>query len=246
MTCQELRSHFEENRDSGIGTDRGSAAEHISACADCSRFVEEQRALAQNLTSMRELAGQVPESLDAVVVGRYRQFVAQRVDLPASNARPLFAWWAWGAAVAAVLAATAFWVMSKHAATTAKTAPPTPPITVPAAQVTTANAAAHPPARDVASNVSTRAIVKRRPVAGSGSEAPVRLARSLPEGFRSLMYCDELSCPEGMDMIRVQLPASAMHRALPGFIQTSGSVTADVLIGPDGIARGIRYEEIEF
>jgi hypothetical protein len=68
----------------------------------------------------------------------------------------------------------------------------------------------------------------------------------MPEGFRSLMYCDALSCPGDMDMIRVQLPASAMARQVPGFIQTSGSVTADVLVGPDGIARGIRLEEIEF
>jgi hypothetical protein len=68
----------------------------------------------------------------------------------------------------------------------------------------------------------------------------------MPEGFRSLMYCDALSCSGDMDMIRVQLPASAMARQVPGFIQTSGSVTADVLVGPDGIARGIRLEEIEF
>ena len=78
------------------------------------------------------------------------------------------------------------------------------------------------------------------------ASTPVRAARSLPDGFRSLMYCDVLSCPEAMDMIRVQLPTSAMPGPAAGFIQPSGSVTADVLVGPDGIARGIRYEEIEF
>jgi len=60
------------------------------------------------------------------------------------------------------------------------------------------------------------------------------------------MYCDTLSCPEAMDVIRVQLPSTAMPRQVSGFIQSSKSVTADVLIGPDGIARGIRLEEIEF
>jgi hypothetical protein len=60
------------------------------------------------------------------------------------------------------------------------------------------------------------------------------------------MYCDELSCPQDMEMIRVQLPSSAMPRQVSGFMQTNGSVTADVLVGPDGIARGIRLEEIEF
>jgi hypothetical protein len=60
------------------------------------------------------------------------------------------------------------------------------------------------------------------------------------------MYCDALSCGEGMDMIRVQLPSIVMPGQGSGFVQTSGSVTADVIVGPDGVARGIRFEEIEF
>src|SRR5262249_28073995 len=74
---------------------------------------------------------------------------------------------------------------------------------------------------------------------------PVRTVVSLPGGFRSLMSCAELRCPRDMEMIRVQLPSSAMPRQVASFIRTSGSVTADVLVGPDGIARGIRLEEIE-
>jgi hypothetical protein len=62
------------------------------------------------------------------------------------------------------------------------------------------------------------------------------------------MYCDALSCPEAMDLIRVQVPTAAMPGQVSGFIDPSGSVTADVLVGADGIARGIRFEvkEIEF
>ena len=257
MTCEELRSHFEENRESDIETDR-AATEHFSVCADCSRFAEERRVLARNLTSVRQSVGQVPESLDAAVIARYRHFVAEREQmLPSSRVRFRLSGraWAWGAAVAAVLAVTAFWVFSaKHTDTTAKT--PTSTVMVPVAQVVTPNPVVHSPGRDVASNVSTKRAVKHHAVtatktaqsrsADHPTSEPVRVARSLPEGFRSLMYCDELSCPEAMDIIRVQLPASAMPRQLPGLVRTGGSVTADVLVGSDGIARGIRFEEIEF
>jgi hypothetical protein len=55
-----------------------------------------------------------------------------------------------------------------------------------------------------------------------------------------------LSCDGAMDLIRVQLPSSLLARPASAFRQTSGPVNADVLIGPDGIARGIRIEEPEF
>ena len=251
MTCEELRSCVEENfRGSDMGWNQGEVAEHVSACAQCCRFVEEQTGLARNLISVRRLAGEVPETVDAAMVARYRLFVGERDQrVPASRFLPFLAWrvWAWGAAVAAVLLVTAFWLFSpKRAVTTAHTPTPAPAptIPVPVAQVATPIPVVRAPGRDVRGNVSTKDTVKHH--ASRPAEAPVRVARSLPEGFRSLMYCDALSCPDAMDMIRVQLPASAMPRQLPGFVQTSGSVTADVLVGPDGIARGIRFEEIEF
>ena len=198
MTCEELRSRFEGNlRDSNMGSNQGEAAEHVSACADCSRFVEEQRALARNLTSVRQLAGEVPESLDAAVVARYRRFALEcEQKAPARRFRPQLVWrvWAWGAAVAAVLAVTAFWVFSsKHAVTTVRTPTPAPAptVTVPVAQVATPNPVVDAPVRNVASNVSTKGTVKHH--ASRPAEAPVRVARALPEGFRSLMYCDALS-----------------------------------------------------
>ena len=259
MTCEELHFYVEEHfRDSDVGTNQGLVAEHMSACADCRRFVEEQRALARNLMAVRQLAGQVPESLSSAVVAKYRQLMAERERVvPTVRFRARLEWkvWVWGAAVAAVLAVTAFWVVSsKHTNTTTRTQTPT--TAVPVARAETPNPVVHVPGRDVTSNVSTKGAVKHHAVATPRAvdsravsrpvEVPVRMARSLPQGFRSLMYCDVLSCPDAMDMIRVQLPASAMPRQLPGFVRSGGSVTADVLVGSDGIARGIRFEEIEF
>lgn len=60
----------------------------------------------------------------------------------------------------------------------------------------------------------------------------------MPDGFRSLMYCDELSCGGAMDVLRIQLPPSAIGLMTA---EPSGNVvSADVLVGADGIARGIR------
>jgi hypothetical protein len=56
------------------------------------------------------------------------------------------------------------------------------------------------------------------------------------------MYCDQLSCAEAMEVIRVQLPTS-IAGLTPGSTPTDGMVFADVLVGPDGIARGIRIVE---
>jgi hypothetical protein len=61
----------------------------------------------------------------------------------------------------------------------------------------------------------------------------------VPEGFRSLMYCDELSCGGAMDVLRIELQPSdaGLIAAAP---QSGSVVSADVLVGADGIARGIR------
>lgn len=64
----------------------------------------------------------------------------------------------------------------------------------------------------------------------------------LPTGFQSLMYCDQLSCAGAMDVIRVQLasPVLGVSSVSP---KASNFVSADVLVGSDGIARGIRVVE---
>lgn len=254
MTCEQLRTYVEETfRDSNFGTDRPDVLEHISACAECARFVDDHGSLVRTLTFLKESAGQVPETLDAAVLAKYRQFAAgqqvrsTRLSLPAVQA------WAWGATAAIVIVVITVWLSaSRHTATTAKISEPTPAGKALASQQELQKPVTPAPAK----NVSTNSTVRRHAVPASkeikaevarpSTQVPVRMARSLPEGFRSLMYCDALSCPEAMDVIRIQLPASAMRRALPGLVQTSGSVTADVLVGADGIARGIRYEEIEF
>jgi hypothetical protein len=123
------------------------------------------------------------------------------------------------------------------------------PDTLPTRQADVGNQPIAPNSRtEVHQHVADRGMVKtERHETASARPAPAivptpvadDLETSPADGFRSLMYCDDLSCGGGMQMVRVELPARAA-----GFTQVSGSpggfVTADVLIGSDGFARGIR------
>lgn len=251
MTCEQVRLNFEGHlREAEERSIRAEVAEHVSICTECSRYVEEQRALGRSLRMVRESAPALPESLDASVVARYRQYFGQRLGASAEPDRRFIpvATWAWGAAAAVVLAGAAFWFfIPGQKKTSIQTTISTPNLSAPVAPESPA-APRTPPvvATNVAEHRHTATSRTSPKAADRATEVPIRVSRSLPEGFRSLMYCDALSCPGDMEMIRVQLPASAMSRQVPGLIQTSGSVTADVLVGPDGVARGIRLDEIEF
>jgi hypothetical protein len=257
MTCKELRWYFEDHlRDAEVRCARGAVAEHAATCPECSRFVAEQRELGRSLREIRESVGPVPQSVDTSVLLNYRRHIAdlgaRRRVTTNSKFHPRLVWGV--AAVAAALLVIAGSVMRSRHSTAGNarhtTATQTGTISVREAPKNAASGFRHPASglRDVRpANPKLTTARRVRPSAPERTASlPVRTVRSLPEGFRSLMYCDELSCPQDMEMIRVQLPSSAMPRQVSSFIQTSGSVTADVLVGPDGIARGIRLEEIEF
>jgi hypothetical protein len=53
------------------------------------------------------------------------------------------------------------------------------------------------------------------------------------------MYCDAISCGGGMEVIRVQLPSQDFP-LMAGNAAADTVISADVLVGADGIARGIR------
>jgi len=256
MTCKELRWYLEDHlRDAEVRCARSVAAEHAAKCPDCSRFVAEQRELGRSLREIRESAGPVPQSVEISVLLNYRRHMADqgaRYRAATRKFSPRFAWGMAALAAALLVIAGSQLLRSRHSRTSM-----TVRATTTQTNATSVTGAPKNPISGVRPSSlpeqerrtkSKLATVKRaHPLApGRVASLPVRSVRSLPEGFRSLMYCDELSCPPDMEMIRVQLPSSAMPRHVSSFIQTSGSVTADVLVGPDGIARGIRFEEIEF
>jgi hypothetical protein len=253
MTCQELRLCFENplRRDSDIESSQES--EHLARCADCARFVAAQRELAAGLRCSREAVPVPPASLDAAILANYRKQIANR---PAAQrailTRPRFVTLGWSAAAAAVVLVIVSGIPLFHnrkAVTTIiqpqplqSTAASDPAVAAAVAAAARSSrpkpfrAGAHLTAHPAAPPVANPAL---RPFRAPSPEAR---ENAIAAGFRSLMYCDELSCGGAMEVIRVQLPSSVTVLA-PASTSPQGVVFADVLVGTDGIARAIRIVE---
>lgn len=242
MTCEEIRMHIENRAKATELVADSSVAAHVGSCAECRQFLQERQSLGKSLRFVRESVSPVPESLDAAVLAGYRRFAAEREAIPRRHVRetylPLLL--RWGAVAALVLLASGIAWYSIRKPTNANVVPAAQPASTVAA-VVPRTVSAEPQVRPVKRLVSPA----RKHSAQSEADRATTIA-SIPDDFRGLMYCDQLSCAGAMDMIRVQLPPSAIARPTSLFRQTSGPVNADVLIGPDGIARGIRIEGREF
>ena len=231
MTCHELRLYFEDpmRQDDELRAE----LEHLAHCVDCARFVAAQRELGNSLSLVREAIPELPSALDAAVLAGYRRHLGEqhRAVVQVRAKRSLFLL-RWGAAAAAVLLTAALLYRTEHRAQpTAIRAVVSPPAVAVPARVTTQVANDLPGTRR-----TRRTATDRHTPSPSASAAAVS---ALPPGFLSLMFCDELSCGEALEVIRVQLPLPA------GTLAASGGqpVFADVLVGPDGVARGIRVVE---
>ena len=229
MTCQELRLYFEDplRHDAELR----SELEHLAHCGDCARYVEAKRELGNSLRLLRESVPQYPASLDAAVPAAYRRVMAEKTARVAPVPRQRsFAWLRWSAVAAAILLGGVLLYRNQ---------PRVEPAAARPAAVQPVPVAPSPVAVEAKRPQTKKPLTARR-----SQPAPVFTAAApatLPPGFRSLMYCDELSCGDAMEVIRVQLPPSAITFAPAA--GAGGPVFADVLVGPDGIARGIRVVE---
>lgn len=238
MTCQELRLYFEDPFHGGTGgrlDAEHTVHEHQVHCTDCARFVEARRELEAGLRLVRQSVPALPASLDGVALTNYRRQIAECL-VPADPIlrRRRFALLSWSAAVAvvALVLASGILLFQGRKPVTIVMQPQSAPATQPAVRAGVAARISKPKALRAATGRQ-----RQRP-----TPAVSELPSPLPAGFRSLMYCDELSCGGTFEVIRVQLPSPTTAFAAPSNA-TNGVVVADVLVGPDGIARGIRIVE---
>jgi hypothetical protein len=244
MTCLELRSHYEGPLRGGtsLRLDSAEVAAHVATCAECSRFVEAQRDLDVALRLVREWVPEPSASLDAAVLANYRGHAVARPSsvgsAPARKQRSFALLQASAAVAAIVLVAVIvfssgrFFSGNRHGTTIAQ--PAARPVSVSQPVDRSFRGSNLSPATKL--KAATQRVRHKRPT-------PSVAARDnlLPVGFHSLMYCDELSCSGAMEMIRVQLPSSADLTSPSA--RMNHVVFADVLVGSDGIARGIRIVE---
>ena len=244
MTCIELRSYLEylvpaNSVDHGYSAE---AAEHIRICEECSRFAGEQTEVRSLLNLVRDAAPHISPSLDSTILANFRKRVE---PVPVSGvvafrrrSAPLF----WRGAIAAVILLVVMLPWAYRRRDTARRSLPTANTVALSGPTATENSATNVVKEGSPANgtVPHRA---RRKSARPAAAAPAAVASTqFPAGFDSLMYCDRLSCAGTMEVIRMQLPTGVPG---PGSARQSsqGIVYADVVIGSDGVARGIRFVE---
>ena len=234
MTCHELRLYFEDPLRMDAKSPR--VAEHLAHCAECARFIEARRELGAGLRLVRESVPEPSEALKASVLANYRaQISGGHPTLVRSRTRR-FTTVAWTMAAAAVLALAGALLLHparRLETSNSKIESAQPPIVETGTFEKGTNSV---PWTNAASSPKTRLRTAQQP-----RRAPQVATTKSPvfEDFRSLMYCDALSCGGDMQLIRVQLPSSAAAFE-PAAAAPYGAIYADVLVGSDGIARGIR------
>ena len=247
MSCEDVRAYLEVGGKAERPlVSRPALEEHIASCPECAAFSEEQERLRASFNLLRERTPPVPSSLDQTVLAGYREHMRGLALVVPRPRRPARRFALWAAALASVAAfALAIGYADLAWFTRAPQAFPRAPIEAAPRVPSTdevralARASATKAAAETTQTKPFRAHARTQGVPRAQSEGESGL---LPVGFRGLMYCDELSCAGAMDLIRVEVPAEALGdplRARPG----SQPVEADVLVGPDGVARGIRVVE---
>lgn len=254
MTCHELHVLIEDSvRPLDSEADYG-IAEHIAACSECRNWTEAQMELRVGLQAIRNSAPDFPPLLDSKVVASYRRNTVATGSI--RNARltwkfnplPALAWCA--ALVAAIVLARtgiewllpsedrAGWIQQQH---TYSPAPSKLPATAPAPRRTLNTSAQSEilPARTAA----RRTQASHEAIGRTTTPAVIdEQLGSLPSGFTGLMYCDLLSCDGAMEVVRVQLPPQQLGLTHL-YAGSNNLVSADLLVGADGVARGVRIVE---
>jgi hypothetical protein len=230
MTCHELRLYFEDPLHMEAKFPR--EAEHLARCTECARFVEARRQFGAGLRLLRASAPQPSPALDAAVLANYRQPLANRPSAANSlSKRRAFATICWSAAAAVLALAAALALHSARKSDHSRATASHPHVSQP---LQAENNAAS------INTVPSASITHLHPARRRQRVPSTTAAQTLaPRDFRSLMYCDPLSCGGAMQVIRVQLPSSAVPFR-PAADSLDAPIYADVLVGPDGIARGIR------
>lgn len=233
------------------GTAQG-AVDHARACLRCAVRLSEHRKLAAALRAVNAATSkeQAPASVEHSLRRAFRgEFDALRPATSVQAASPqrssALAWWVWPVAVAAILLLGL--VVERRLRT--------------AAPVQRVARASSPPVTDKKAaafgngNAQTGSAIVRRGVSlprrtasygrpAKQVAAPDKTATGeVTMRFYPLPYGSGLGLDEGWGLVRVQLPRASL--ASLGVPVSGGSanemLTADVVVGQDGLARGIRF-----
>ncbi len=230
------------------------ALDHAQSCPRCAARLSDELRLAEGLRALKAAAEneQAPARVEHGLLAVYRtRFDASRPATAGRGGSRNAAWWVWGVAVAAMLllALAAAWRLrpTSHGRSVELAS------SQQGAYKQAGNAAVARSEETQAASAPLRQIVSR-PRRTTQLGAPRRRVRT-PEqtaatgattGFYPLPYGSGLGLDEGWALVRVQLRRSSL--AVLGVPVDGGPaagemLTADVVVGQDGLARGIRFVE---
>jgi hypothetical protein len=246
MTC---RAHREAILDASRGVQMpsavaGAAEAHLRECAACSAELERQRHLTRGLQALAAAALESTPAadLEGRLLGMF--VAAPRPSAPAGPRRHQRAagWWLGAAAAVAVLTTgiLAFWQQRSQVPAGGmdiSRAEPGPAAPARGQQDASRFESPRPLVQPSAAPAAARNAVTRRTGSRAGERVQVR-----PVEFMLIPAAAGLPALESASIVRMELPLSA----LPGYgvaiaPDAAGSaVQADLLVGQDGQARGIR------
>jgi len=224
---------------------RGEALAHSDTCADCAARLRDEQMLTRGLQSlaaeMDTLAA--PANVESKLLEAFR---ARQMVVPVTSRQWSSRYWL--AAVAAVLL-IAMSVVAVRWRSGVDTPKPTIAEAIPKRPVEQINKASDRPIEVVQSRGSDLAIHSvrkpvRRPSLRKATNAEVaNHAGEIATDFIPLRYMNAASLQEGGQIVRVEVPRSALANfGLPvNMDRYNERVKADVLFGVDGLAHAIRF-----
>ena len=218
MNCREFESLSRDmGRNQGISEDVcQKALAHVESCTRCRERLDDEKTLSARLhllaASMeRERA---PAELETILISTYRQRMSSDRPSLSIPSHSSYQWvWRTGRSLMEVAAVILLFAVSLQLLLTL------PPSLLP---------------------TYTEEPAKGSVVTPRGGESPLA---ELTTDFIPLVPCVGLDCFEGGQLVRVAMPRLALiFLGLPMNEQLAQEpVTADVLIGGDGVARAIRF-----
>ena len=237
MDCKEFENVLDDlERETPMPAGvRGRALQHAESCGYCRGRLASARLLSLELQALarKDENLQTPAHVEASLLAAFRQ----------KTARPARAWknLSWAAAAAVVALAT--WLLAAQ--------PWRKPSFPPVAKIQAPSSLSPSASQPATVTVKNRPRAQKRLAEHIPSRQPSRSASNvtaqMANEFIALPPGDN-AYPLGEGMIvRVELPRSApVLVGLPmGGDDFSGTVTADVVLGQDGVARAIRFVQPE-
>jgi hypothetical protein len=216
MKCED---YWETLMDAARDCDGAGALAHARVCPKCARVLRAQQSLSAALSVLAENeTARLPATLENRLLGHFD---------PPSRRRLAASWWAIVALTgAAALAAVIFLVQA-----------PSPPVKALAAVEPTpamSQKITEPPITPHIATIARRSRTQR--------PKPVEVAPENQLAFMPLPYAAPLLPTERLEVVRVNLPASALtSMGVPVIaLEPEMRLNADLVIGENGLARAVR------